>query len=87
MYSGSTLTSEQQYLDANLPNGKFKVIQSRIRGLEYSAEDYGDSFFITTNHEAKNFRLMKASITNPTIDNWNEVISHREEVRLEGAEF
>lgn len=87
LYSGSTLTSEQQYLDANLPNGKFKVIQNRIRGLEYSAEDYGDSFFITTNHQAKNFRLMKSSISNPAIANWTEVIPHREEVRLEGAEF
>jgi len=42
--SYSTLTTEYQILDANTPDGSFKVFQPRTRGLEYSISHYGDSF-------------------------------------------
>lgn len=87
IFSGSTLTSEQQYLDANQPEATFKVLQPRTRGLEYSAEDYGADFYIVTNHEAQNFQLMRAPISNPTLKHWSTVIPHRVEVRLEGAVY
>lgn len=85
--SGSTLTSEQQYLDASTPNGKFQMIQPRVRGLEYNAEDYGDHFYIVTNLNAQNFQLMKAPIAKSTKENWETVIAHRADTRLEEVLF
>ncbi len=87
IYSNSTLTSEQRFLSADQPSGAFKIIQPRMRGLEYSAEDYGTDFFITTNLEAQNFKLVKAPIARSTKENWQEVVAHRSDVLLEGAEF
>lgn len=87
IYSGSTLTSEQRFLDANKADGAFKIIQTRTRGLEYSAEDYGNDFYISTNLDAQNFKLVKAPIQKATKANWVDVINHREDVLLEGTEF
>jgi len=78
--SESTLSSEYQFLDANNPNGEFKILQPRARDLEYSVDQFGDFFYIRTNLEAKNFRLMKTPVTNTEKENWQEVIPHRDEV-------
>ncbi|MDA3823372.1 MAG: S9 family peptidase [Bacteroidales bacterium] len=85
--SGSTMTTEYQVADANNPKAKFKIIQPRTRGLEYSISHFGDYFYIVTNLEAKNFRLMKTPVTKTNIENWKEVIAHREDVMLEGIEL
>ena len=55
----------------------------RTDGVEYFAWHHEGFFFINTNLEAKNFRLMKASVDQPTIEQWIEVIPHREDVLLE----
>ncbi|WP_281336321.1 S9 family peptidase [Flavobacterium eburneipallidum] len=86
--SGSTLTTEYQILEADNPDGKFRMFQKRVRGLEYSINHYGDSFYIMTNKdEATNFKLMKTLETATTKENWTEVIPHREDVLLEDIEI
>ena len=81
--SGSTLSDEYWFLDANNPNGKFKVIQPRQKDLKYSVEHFKDKFFILTNDQAKNFRLMATPVTKTAKDNWTEVSPHRADVLLE----
>jgi len=86
--SYSTLTSEFQILDANRPNGDFKVFQPRTRGLEYSISHFGDQFYIVTNlNNATNFKLMKTSESNTTMEDWVEVIPHRDDVYLEDIDI
>ena len=86
--SGSTLTTEYQILEADNPDGKFRMFQKRVRGLEYSINHYGDSFYIMTNKdEAENFKLMKTLETATSKENWTEVIAHREDVLLEDIEI
>jgi oligopeptidase B len=86
--SGSTLTTEYQILDADTPDGEFKIFQKRVRGLEYSINHYEDSFYILTNKDkAENFKLMKTSVNKTSKANWKEVIAHREDVLLEDIEI
>jgi oligopeptidase B len=85
--SGSTLSTEFSYIDANEPYGKLKLIQPRERGLEYSVTHYGDKFYITTNLDAINFRLMETPVSKPDKKNWKEVIPHREDVLISGVEI
>ncbi|MFT7032765.1 MAG: oligopeptidase B [Cyclobacteriaceae bacterium] len=85
--SRQTLSTEYRYLDANNPEGKWKTIQPRENELEYSVDHFEDDFYIVTNLEAKNFRLMKTSIQNTGKNNWNEVIPHRSNVLLEGIDI
>ena len=86
--SGSTLTTEYQILEADNPDGKFRMFQKRVRGLEYSINHYNDSFYILTNKDdADNFKLMKTFETKTSKENWEEIIAHREDVLLEDIEI
>jgi len=84
----STLTSEFQILDANNPEGEFKVFQPRTRGLEYNIYHFENEFYIVTNKDnATNFKLMKTSENKTEMENWEEVIAHRDSVLLEGIDI
>ncbi len=84
----STLTTEYQILNANTPDGDFKVFQPRTRGLEYIISHYEDSFYIVSNADgAQNFKLSKTSETQTQKKYWNDVIPHRENVLLEDIEI
>lgn len=81
--SYSTLTSEYRFLDAAQPDGTFRIVQPRQRGLEYQVEHFQDGLYIRTNDQAKNFRLMVAPLENPAKQYWREVIPHRDDVLFE----
>ncbi len=85
--SSHTVMNEYWYLSTENPGGKFKVIQPRERGLEYSIDHYGDKFYIHTNLDAMNFRLVTAPVSNPGKANWKELIPHRNDVYLEDIEI
>ncbi len=86
--SYSTLTSEFQLLNADNPNGDFKLFSKRERGLEYSIYHYGNNFYILTNKDnATNFKLMKVGEANTSSENWEEFIEHRKDVLLEDIEI
>nr|WP_319266352.1 S9 family peptidase [uncultured Draconibacterium sp.] len=85
--SESTLTSEYRFLDANNPEDDFKIVQPRERGLEYSVDHFGNDFYIRTNLDALNFRLMKTPVTATEKDNWTEVIAHRSDVYFSGFDI
>ena len=87
IWNYQTLSSEFHYLDANNPNGSWKVIQPREKNLEYDVSHYGDHFYIRTNLDAKNFRLVKTPVKATTKDNWVDVIPHSEERFLEGVDL
>ena len=79
----STLTTEMRFLSADQPDGELKPVTPRIQGVEYFAAHQAGNFFIATNEGAKNFKLMKASVSNPARDQWEEIIPHRPGVMLE----
>jgi oligopeptidase B len=84
----STLTNEFHFINADRPDDSFKIFQGRIRGLEYSISHFEGQFYILTNKDkATNFKLMKTPETQTGIDNWVEVIAHRDEVLLEDIEI
>ncbi|MAV15233.1 MAG: oligopeptidase B [Candidatus Marinimicrobia bacterium] len=82
IYNSSTLVSDYHILSANKPDGQFKNFTPRGIEHEYSIDHYDDKFYIITNWDAKNNRLMEASITNTNKSKWKEVIKHREDVHL-----
>ena len=85
--SNQTLSNEYRVVKADAPAEEFRVIQTRERNLEYGIDHYGDRFYITTNLEAKNFRLMSCPENATSKENWQEVIAHRPDVLLEGIEI
>jgi len=87
IWSGSTLTNYYQTVEANSPDGKFKEFSPRERGLEYSIDHYGDKFYVVTNLDAKNFKLMETTIAKTSKENWREKIAHRNDTLLQGIEI
>jgi oligopeptidase B len=83
IHSESTISSEVRFIPADQPSSAFQILQARIPHLEYAADHYGDHFFIRTNDQAQNFKLVKAPIPNPSKENWIEVIPHRPETLFE----
>ena len=87
--SFQTLASEFRTLDADNPRGEFKIFQPRDykNKLEYSVSHFEDKFYIKTNLDAKNFRVMETPVNATGIENWKEVIPHRDDVLIEGVEI
>lgn len=87
IWSGSTLTNDYQILNANTPDGKFVSFTPREKGLEYSIDHYGDKFYVVTNWDAVNFKLMETPDTKTAKANWKEKIAHRKDTLLQGIEI
>ena len=82
----STLSNETHLLEATNPAGTFRVFQSRQPDLLYGVTPYKDRFYVLTNLDAQNFRLMQAPLGATGTDAWREVIPHQSDVLLEGME-
>ena len=85
--SYSTLSQEYQVVEADNPTGDLRVIQGRERGLEYSVAHFEDKFYIRTNLDAKNFRLMVTDENATSKEHWKEVIPHRPDILLEDMDI
>jgi oligopeptidase B len=81
------LSTEYRTLNADTPDEEFLVFHPREKDLEYGIAHYGDQFYIRTNLDAKNFRLMKCPEGQTTKENWKEVIPHRDDVLFEGMDI
>lgn len=86
IYSSSTLSTEYRFLDANTPDGEFKVFQPRERGLEYNVQHAGNKFYIRTNLNANNFCIMETDEKNTGKKFWKNTIAHRDSVFIEDFE-
>ena len=81
--SDSTVANEVRFIDAYDPECESKLIAARVRDHEYSVTDGGDRFFIRTNDNAENFKIMEASFDAYDRANWKPVVEHRPEVLVE----
>src|SRR5215510_8226240 len=84
--STSSTTSEMRYLPADKPDGELKLLLPRKENHEYYIDHLGDNFYIRTNDQGKNFRLVTAPVGDPSPKNWKEIIPHRKEVMLEDVD-
>ena len=85
--SHSTLTTECRFIDSSKPESDFKIFNPREKGHEYSIEHYNEHFFIITNKDAKNFKIMKCPISETTLNNWEVFIDHRPDFLIEDLEI
>ena len=86
VYLGSKVTTEMHFMNADNPDDNFKVIQPRKQGMEYSVASHGTDFYVLTNDNALNFKLMKTSVNTPSMENWQEVMPHDDKVLLSSVE-
>lgn len=85
-YLHSTITDEWVYVPNDGVTDEFKPFQPRIKGVEYQVEHAGDRFFMITNENAQNFKLMQTPLDKTTKENWREVIPHRADTLITGMD-
>lgn len=74
--SSSTVSDEYRYLKMQNPEEGWHLFLPRQRHLEYSLDHHRDHFFIRTNWEAVNFRLMRCPVERTCRTHWEEVLPH-----------
>ncbi|RZK31106.1 MAG: S9 family peptidase [Hymenobacter sp.] len=84
---GSAFSSEYRFLDASNPTGEFTVFAPRTPDLLYDVQDANGKFYVFTNWEAPNFKVMAAPLTSTGRGSWTEVIPQRDDVFLEQMEL
>ncbi|MEO7674820.1 MAG: S9 family peptidase, partial [Pyrinomonadaceae bacterium] len=78
---------EMWYLPSDNPTGEFKVISKRRPGHEYSADFNNGEFYIVTNKDAENFKVVRAPLTDPGEKGWVDFIPYNPAVKVEDINF
>ncbi|HTX19683.1 MAG TPA: S9 family peptidase [Bacteroidota bacterium] len=79
----SAVTGEVRYLKSERPGDDFTLLYRREGEHEYSVDHREGLFYIRTNRNAKNFRLVTVPADDPDPGNWKELVPHRPEVKLD----
>ena len=85
--SSSSVSDEYRFVPADKPFDDFVLFEKRERGHEYDIAHYKDAFYILSNKNAPNFKLMKTPVDQTAEKHWEEVIPHREDVLLEDIDI
>lgn len=82
--SSSFTSSEWQVIPAAYPTERARMIAPRRPGIEYDVEAGEGWFYIVTNENARNFKVMRVPSDDPSPAKWQEWIAHREDTFIEG---
>ena len=85
--TSSTNSAETWILPVDRPLGAFAVFHPREKDHEYSIAHVPGGFWIVTNWDAKNFRLMRCGEDVTAKEHWEEVIAHQPDVLLEDVDL
>jgi oligopeptidase B len=84
IYSYSSTTSEIQLIDANIAKASPKVFLARKAGHLYEVEHHDNGFYILSNDQAVNNRVLFSKDIPTDITACQEVIKHNPKVLIEG---
>lgn len=85
--SESISTHEVRFIEADAPQREPRLFRERREGIEYTIDHHEDMFYIVTNEGAKNFKLMSSPVAAFERENWQEVIPHQPDVKLDGIDI
>jgi len=81
--AGSHTTSEAWFLDATTPEATFTVIAPRVDDEEYSVDHRDGFFYIRSNRDAEQFKLLRTPVATPGRDHWQEILPEHKDAPLE----
>ncbi len=87
--SGSSTTSEEQYISANNPTDAFKVFLPRVQDVDYSVYPHKDKFFVRyKDRQNLNGKIFETPLTGyEDRGTWKEFVAHNENVRIESIDI
>jgi len=78
-------TSEVYYFNKNETKFEPKIILKREEGVEYSLDSWGGYFWMHTNQNAKDFKILRCK--HDDINKWEDYIPAKEEILIGGFIF
>jgi oligopeptidase B len=82
----SERASEVRFLDADHPEGVFTLIRPRENDLLYSVDHHSDRFFIVTNENAKNFKVVETPVASPDKEHWKDFLPYDSQVQIDAVD-
>jgi oligopeptidase B len=76
----STDTTEIRHLRADRPADNFAVFLPREKKHRYYVDHREGLFYVRTNKDAVNFRIMTAAVSDPSPKNWKPFLAHQKDV-------
>lgn len=83
MMSASAITNEARTVAANQPGSPLTMFRPREVGHEYDLDHREGLFYIRTNKNAKNFRIVTTDDPTRPFETWEEFVPHRHDVKIE----
>lgn len=83
LYAGSNITTEMYHFSADEPLAVPVLFQERRHGIEFGVEHHNGNYYLLTNEDALNFKLMRAPIDEPDRSKWEELIPHDPNVMID----
>lgn len=81
--AGATDSTEVRYLAADQPAAPLKLFLARQKDHKYDLDHREGLFYIRTNRNAKNYRVMTAPVSDPAPRHWKEFLPHRKDVLIQ----
>lgn len=85
--SQATLSSEVRWINANNPDDAFAVFQPRMKEVLYDVDHANDRFYIRTNLQAKNFKIVTCAEDKMESANWNDLVEHNDSILISGFDL
>lgn len=82
----SNTTTEQRLLPADQPEAEPNVLLARRQGIECQLDHSGEWFYILTNEDALNFKIMRMPVANPGATP-QEILPHSAAISLDGLDL
>lgn len=84
LYSYSSTTSEMQWIDADKPLDKPSVFLPRKQGHLYEIAHHTNGFYILSNDQATNKRILVSASAPTSIETCQELVAHDPKTLIEG---
>jgi oligopeptidase B len=84
--SSGTLSSEYKFINANKPDDAFTIFQPRMKEVLYDVDHANDKFYIRTNLNAKNFKVVTCAEDKTGSSNWAAMIAHNDSILIQGID-
>ncbi len=85
--SNSTLSSEYHIVSADEPTDALRIFAAREKNIEYSVVHGKGKFYLLTNWNAVNFKLMECDEKHFAKSFWRDVIPHKDNVLIQDIEI
>ncbi len=87
LHVGSHTTSEMWFVGAAAADAALRLLAPRVDEEEYDADHRGGFFYIRTNRDAPQFKLVRTPVASPGREHWQELLPEQPESPLDEVDL